>query len=143
MEAAEPFGVAVGLVASVDDRAFKSRFEPHYFFEELGTLAQLEEGVRLKTVSGFGAHFAGPHDDLARNEVRNHGANDAGELDVAADQVVFVRPVGVALAVGVVLVEGDGAFGLERFVRNGQRAAHDLLARGVVQGGLARSTALG
>ena len=100
-------GVAVRLVAGVDDRALQRRLEADLLLEEVGPLAQLVRHVVVGHARQLAADLAGTGEDLAGDEVRRDLGDDAAERRLAGEQVVLVAAVAVALAVGVVLVDDD------------------------------------
>src|SRR5690606_40501531 len=55
----------------------------------------------------LGAHLARPRVDLASDEESHRVPDDLAERGGPRQEVVLVRPVGVALPVGVVLVQGE------------------------------------
>jgi hypothetical protein len=67
-------------------------------------------------------------EDLARREERHEVLDDAGEGHLAVHQVVLVRPVRVALGVGVVLVDGDALLGRGHRLGSGAGEVQDALA---------------
>ena len=109
-------GVAVRLVAGVDDRPLERGLEPDLLLEEVGPLGELERHVVGRLTPGsLAADLAGADEDLAGDEVRRDLGDDAPERHLAGHQVVLVAAVAVALAVGVVLVDDDlGAVGRAR-----------------------------
>ncbi len=104
VQAAEPLGVRVGLVAGVDDGAGAGGGAADALPDVLGALA---DGVR-RTARGL-RHLAGPDHDLAGDQERDEHVGEPVELAGAADQVVLVAAVGVAGGVGVVLEQVDVA----------------------------------
>ena len=102
VEAAEPLGVGVGLVAGVDDGAAAGGGRGDALPDVLGPLAEAEDGP-----AGRLQHLAGAGVDLAADEERDEHLGVAVELVVALGQVVLVAAVGVADRVGVVLEEVD------------------------------------
>ena len=97
-------GDGVRLVAGVDDRALEGRLEPDLGLEEVGALGDL---VARSPAVDAEPDPAGAADDLARHEERDEAADDVGEGRAPGHEVVLVGAVGLALAVGVVLVEVD------------------------------------
>ena len=139
----EALGVGVGLVAGVDDGPLEGGLEAGDLLEELGPLGDLEVDGGLVHGRGLHPDLAGPGVDLAGHEVRHDARHHLGERHVAVHEVVLVAPVGVALAVRVVLVDDDPG-GVGQHGRGGQHgAAQDLLARLVVDHALERVEALG
>ena len=132
----------MGFVTGVDDRALERRLESDDLFEEFGARTELEERITFESRFGLGADLAGADDDLARDEVRHHGANDVIELDAATYQIVLVGAVGVALAVGVVLVERDRLVRFDHLVGDRQGPSHHLFARDVIERRLERGATL-
>ena len=68
--------------------------------------------------------------------MRHDVGHDAGEGHRPVHQVVLVGPVGVALAVGVVLQDDQALSGRQRPGRGGHRPGQDELARLVVADGV-------
>ena len=91
----------------------------------------------------LGADLAGAGEDLPGDEVRHHVAHDLGERHGAVHEVVLVGAVAVALAIAVVLVDGDLL--ARRQQRGGRlhRAVEDQLGGPVVHDHGARVGALG
>ena len=143
VQAPEPARVGVGLVPGVDDRALEGRLQADDLLEELGPLGDLEvDGVRIEG-GRLHAHLARPGEDGARDEVGHDALDHPGEGHGPVHHVVLVAAVGVALAVGVVLVD-DG----RRLVRDAQRRRphgppQHLLAGLVVHQALEGGQALG
>ena len=143
VQSAKPLGVGVRFVTGVDDRALQGRLKSHDLFEEFGARTQLEEWIALQRGLGLGAHLAGAHNDLTRDEMRHHGAHDVVELDVTTHEIVLVGAVRVALAIGVVLVERNSLGRFDQFVGDRERASHDFFAGGVIERRLQGRAALG
>ena len=87
--------------------------------------------------------LSGPGEDLAGDEVRRDEMGDPGEGNGAVHEVVLVGAVGVALAVGVVLVDDDGLALGQRPAHRRHRAPQHLLPRLVVEHALEGIGALG
>ena len=107
-------GVAVGLVAGVDDRPLERGFETNLFLEEVGPLGQLEADLGPAVLR---PDLARPGEDLAGDEESGGEPDHVTERGLPGKQVVLVGAVAVALAVGVVLVDRDPLTGREQFVR--------------------------
>ena len=97
-------GVGVRLVAGVDDRPLQRRLQADLDLEEVRPLGQLEA---LGAALGADADPPGAGEDLPGHEERDQAADDVDERRLPVHQVVLVRAVRGALAVGVVLVELD------------------------------------
>ncbi len=97
-------GVGVRLVPGVDDRALERGLQPHLDLEEVGPLGELEA---LGAPVGAQPDPAGAGEHLPGHEERDQPADDLDERGPTIHQVVLVRTVGLALAVGVVLVQLD------------------------------------
>jgi hypothetical protein len=96
--------VGVRLVAGVHDRTLQRRLEPDLLLEEVSALAELEAGVPRSVLA---TDLARTGEHLPGHEPRQQRAHERRERDRPVDEVVLVRAVGVALAVGVVLVDDD------------------------------------
>ncbi len=124
--------IGVWLVPRVDDRAFQRRLEPDLFLEEVTPLRDL---VVDGGPSVLRPYLAGPREDLPSDQETGHVADYRSERDIASDQVVLVRPVGIALAVGVVLVNEHPLCRRHGSPRHGDGPSHENFARLVVEGG--------
>ena len=127
VQAAVELRIGVGLVARVDDRALQRGLEADLLLEEVGPLADLEVDRRS-------APFSAPTLPAPVNTWRltNHGSRwrtSVGEGHGPVDEVVLVRAVAVALAVGVVLVDDDLLPGVEQPRGGAHRAGEDPLPR--------------
>ena len=140
VEPAVELRVGVRLVARVHDRALQRGLETDLLFEEVGALADLVVD-RRGTVLGADLPGAGEH--LARDEPRQQVAHERCERHLAVDEIVLVRAVRVALAVGVVLVDDDLLARLDHSPRREHRAGEDALPRLVGAHELERVGALG
>jgi hypothetical protein len=107
-------GIRVRLVPRVDDRSLQRGLQTHLGLEEVRALRELVDRAVALVPLGLGAELAGAGEDLPRDEERRQVAHDVAERQRAVDQVVLVRAVGVALAVGVVLVDLQGGPGDRR-----------------------------
>ena len=126
VEAPVLLGVGVGLVARVDDRPAVHRLEADLGLEEVRALRNLIVAV-LDVV--LGADLACPRVDLPRREKWHEVLDDAGEGHLAIHQIVLVGAVGVALAVGVVLVDQDPLLRRRHGFGAGARQVQNALAR--------------
>src|SRR5699024_791183 len=86
------------------DGAPQSGLQPHFLLDEVSTLGELEPAVAATLAEPHPARTA---EHRAGHQERDEGADNLVEGDPAVDQVVLVGAVTGALAVGVVLVEGD------------------------------------
>ena len=125
-------GISVGFVASVDDRPFEGCLEPDLLFEKVGALGQLIVNFVSPLARELGADLAGAGEDLTGDEVRRAVAHDLTKRRVAAYEVILVCAVGVALSVGVVLVEHEFLPSGQKLVSGRHRALDDELAGPVV-----------
>ena len=98
----------MGLVAGVDQGAAGHGVDAGDDLEEVGALGQLVE-ARVGLGICLDADLAGAGVDLAGHQEGQQGGDDVVEGDRPGQQVVLVAAVAVALEVGVVLVEADGA----------------------------------
>ena len=137
VESAVLAGVGVGFVAGVDDRPLECGLEPDLFFEEVGPLGELIVHLVGALAGQLGAHLAGPREDLTGDEVRRAVANNSSERRVSAHEIVLMRAVGVALAIGIVLVEHQLLARREQRCCGGHRALDDEFAGSVVEHGAA------
>ncbi len=143
VESAEPLGVGVGLVPGIDDRALQGRLEPDDLLEEFGPLGDLEVdrgGIERRRLH---PDLARAGEDGARDEVRHHAFDHPGERDGPVHHVVLVAAVGVALAVGVVLVDDRRGHVGDTRLGGDHGAAHDLLAGLVIDQAFERGQAFG
>jgi hypothetical protein len=136
-------GVGVGLVACVDDRPLEGGLQADLLLEEVRPLGELEGHVDAARGRRLAAHLARPAVQLAGDEVGHDVLHDPAERRLAVHQVVLVRPVGVALAVGVVLVDGDRLAGRQEAGGRVHRPDQDPLPRLVVADRLQGGGALG
>ena len=102
VQAAEPLGVGVRLVAGVDDRPGPRRRARDAFPDVLGPL---RDAVH-RAARGL-QHLARAGVDLARDEERDQDVGELAEVAVPLDEVVLVAAVRVAGGVRVVLEEED------------------------------------
>ena len=120
--------VRMRLVPRVDDGALERGLQPHFHFEEVRPLRELESGL-LPLLPA--ADAPGPGKDLAGNEEGSEVTHDVGEGRAPSHEVVLMTPVRGTLVVGVVLVElnreGTGARGCLSSV------GHDLHAGSIPQ----------
>ena len=136
-------GVRVRLVTGVDDRSLQRRLQSDLGLEEVGALGELERVTAAIVPGGLEAHLAGAGEHLPGDEERRQIPDDVGERGGAIHQVVLVGAVGVALAVGVVLVDRERR-GRRHLLRHHlERALEDPLPRLVVDHERARRQALG
>jgi hypothetical protein len=89
--------------------AFERRLESNLRLEEVRTLRQLEPVTAIVVVvpGSLSSQLARARVDLARHQERREVTNDAREWCGSVHQVVLVGSIGVALAIAVVLVDGD------------------------------------
>ena len=99
--------VGVRLVARVDDRPLERGLQADLRLEEVRTLRQLIRRPASLVPCGFRSDLAGTRVHLSGHEEGREIAHDVAERRGAVHQVVLVRAVGVALAVAVVLVDGQ------------------------------------
>ena len=130
-------GVGVRFVAGVDDRSLQRGLEPDLLFEEVGPLSELKVHLIGALAGQLGAHLAGSREDLPGDEVRSAVANDPSERGVAAHEIVLVCAIGVAFAIGVVLVEHQLLPRWEQLCCGGHRPLDDELPGSVVENGAA------
>jgi hypothetical protein len=129
VEAPVLLGIGVRLVARVHDRALQRRLEPDLRLEEVRPLGHLIRDV----AAAFGsAEQPGAGEDLSRHEERHDVPRDPNERHRAVDEIVLVRAVGGALAVGVVLVDDHPAGARHHRRRPLDRGLEDPLPRLVV-----------
>ena len=102
VEAAEPLGVGVRLVAGVDDRTRTRGRARHALPDVLGALAHAVH----RAPRGL-QHLPRAGVDLAGDEERDEHVGELGEVALALDEVVLVAAVRVARGVGVVLEQVD------------------------------------
>src|SRR5690625_4604513 len=130
VQAAEPFGVGVGLVAGVDYGAGPGGGRGDALPYVLGALADA-----IQRAPGGLQDLAGPADDLAGDQEGNEDVGQTPELPVPSHEVVLMAAVGVARRVGVVLeqvdVTGD-AFFVQALLGIDLQAFEDALAGLVV-----------
>ena len=90
VESAVPRRIGMGLIPGVDDRALQRGFETDLFFEEVGTLGDLEvdRGPAVLT-----SHLAGTGEDLTRYEEPREMPDEVAERHGSRHQVVLVRSV--------------------------------------------------
>jgi hypothetical protein len=136
-------GIGVRLVARVDDRALQRRLEPDLGLEEVRALRELIEVPAAVVPLRLEPDLAGARDDLPRDEERRQVPRDVGERGRAVDEVVLVRPVRVALAVGVVLVDRERWPGGHLRRHLVQRPLEDPLPRLVVDHEISHRQAFG
>ena len=141
MQAPVLLRIGVRLVAGVDDRALQRGLEPDLLLEEVGALTLIWKSTGAGAV--LGADLAGAGEHLAAHEPRQQVAHERRERHRAVDEVVLVRAVGVALAVGVVLVDDDLLARAEQVAGREHRAGEDPLPRLVGADQLERVGALG
>ena len=130
VQAAEPLGVGVRLVARVDDRPRSCGGARHAFPDVLGAL---RDAVH-RAACGL-QHLARARVDLAGHEERDQHVGELGEVAFALDEVVLVAAVRVAGAVGVVLEQehlAADAFFAEALLGALHEAFEDPLPRLVV-----------
>jgi hypothetical protein len=131
-------GVAMRLIPGVDDGALQGGLETDLLFEEVRPLGQLE--IHFGAVV-LRADLAGAGEDLTCNQEGGGEPDHVPERCLPGEQVVLVGAVGVALAVGVVLVERHP---LARNLGGGPAGGlHHHLADLVVEGPFERVVALG
>src|SRR5947209_10734809 len=127
VQAAEPLGVGVRLVAGVDDRSAAGGRAADALPDVLGALADAVD----RAPRGL-QHLAGTADDLACHEEWDQHVGEPGELAVTADEVVLVAAVGVAGRVSVVLEEVDVA--RDPFLAEASLRVHEQALEGALPG---------
>ena len=90
------------LITGVDQRSFDHRVEVRHAFEKVRALRDL---IRRGRGSVFRADFPGSRHDGTRHEKRQQALKNHVERHRAVHQIIFMVPVTVPLAVGVVLVQ--------------------------------------
>ena len=130
------------FVAGVDDRSLERGLEANLLLEEIGPLTELEWRY-VAAVGDLLADLPGSGVDLTGHQVRSQLVDDPGERDGPVEEVVLVTAVGVALAVGVVLVDDDLVARRQETVGGFHGAPQDQLPGTVVDDNLERVRALG
>src|SRR5664280_482233 len=102
MQPAIQGGHGMWFVTGVDDGPLKGRLKAYFNFEGVGPLGYLEPGVRGVLTDSDPAR---PAHHLSGHEERDQVARDVRERRRATHEVVLVRTVGRALAIGAVLVQ--------------------------------------
>ncbi len=136
MESSISLGVGVGLIAGVHEWPLQRGFEADNLFKELGSSADLKCRSVAPGLICFRPDLSGAGNDLPRDEMWEHAADEIIKRNSAIDQIVFVRAVGVPFAIGVVLVDPNVERRRKRFIdRNGGAPEH-FFTRLVVENGL-------
>ena len=107
VEPAVAHRVGVRLVPGVDDRPLQRRLEADLLLEKVRPLAELEGGGAVAGFLTTDLARARVGRSRPRDEVCGEVSRDSPERHGAVDEVVLMAAVGVAFAVGVVLVNDD------------------------------------
>ena len=126
MEAAVLLRIGVRLVPSVHQRTLQGGLESHFLFEEVGAAGEL---VPDGGGAVLGADLARAREHLPGHEPRKQRAHQRIERGLAVDEIVLVGAVGVALAIGVVLIDDDFLAGIEDPFGRAHRSGEDPLPR--------------
>ncbi|MEY3389443.1 MAG: hypothetical protein RLZ74_1049, partial [Actinomycetota bacterium] len=136
-------GIAMRLVASVDDGTFESGFQSDFLFEEVRSLTELIRDVTRNGAGRFAADLSRSGEHLSRDKMRSDLGDQSSEWHRSVDEKVFVTAVTVALSIAVVLVDDDFATVGQHRPGACHAAPHDFLGRPVVKDHLARGSTLG
>src|SRR5438270_5437498 len=107
METAITTRVHVRFVAGVDERTAIHRVDADDHAEKIRALRNLINSRLTRTALAFDAHLSGAGENLAGDQERQNGADDAVPRHIAPHEIVVVATVTVPEEVGVVLVKAN------------------------------------
>jgi len=95
MEAAITFRIGMRFIASVNQRASIHCIDTYEHGEEIRALGDLIDAGLTGRALRFNTHLARARKNLAGNQKRQHGSDDALPRNIATHQVIVMAPITV------------------------------------------------